>query len=191
MASFYLIRHGQTEWNASSTQQGWQDSPLTESGIAAVELVADQLPVKPRMIFTSDLGRAMHTADIVSRHFPGVHILTDWRLRERAYGDLETKPIDATENRKSFEDPLASYRGSEPTAVMDERLKSFVRDCQLFDTDSFVVVVHNGVLSRFGHLFDTAHAHTLHENSSILKFDIDYSDPGLLPSEVPAWSYQP
>lgn len=31
--TFYIIRHGQTEWNLKNKLQGHKDSPLTEIGI--------------------------------------------------------------------------------------------------------------------------------------------------------------
>lgn len=187
MAKFYLIRHGQTEWNAAKIQQGWLDSPLTPGGIAVAELIGQKLPSDTEVVFTSDLGRALKTAEIITRDLAKAQVLTDWRLRERGYGELVGKPLDASEKAKSFADPLASYRGTEPVATMDERLKSFVRDCSLLDVDSFVVVAHNGVLSRFGHLFDETHSHVSHDNSSIIEFDIDFANPRLAPAAVNPW----
>lgn len=187
MPTFLLIRHGETEWNVSKTQQGWQDSALTQTGKLAVEQLSSQLPSDTPIIFTSDLGRAVETVDIIKQALPRALVLTDWRLRERAYGDMEGQPIDRDEKAKSFADPLASYRGSEPIAHMDERIKSFIRDCALLDSERFVVVAHNGVLSRFGHLFDDTHAHITHQNSTVIEFDIDYTDPVLQPTNIPAW----
>ena len=33
--NFYLVRHGETQWNQEHRLQGWLDSPLTENGRAA------------------------------------------------------------------------------------------------------------------------------------------------------------
>lgn len=188
MAKFYLIRHGQTEWNAKRIQQGWLDSPLTTDGIVVAEQVGKKLPADIEIVLTSDLGRAIKTTEIITRDLPKSQVLTDWRLRERSYGDMSGHQINQSEIDLSFQDELASYRGAEPVAHMNERIKSFIRDCALFDVDRFVVVAHSGVLNRFGYLLTDGYKYASHQNSSIIEYDIDFGDPRLLPKELPAWS---
>ena len=38
-----IVRHGQTIWNAQGRWQGWQDSPLTDLGIAQANEAAAEL----------------------------------------------------------------------------------------------------------------------------------------------------
>ncbi len=38
--TFYLVRHGQTEWNTKKIMQGHLDSPLTEKGIEQAKMTA-------------------------------------------------------------------------------------------------------------------------------------------------------
>ena len=68
--TFYLVRHGQTEWNRVGRQQGQLDSPLTRKGEqqarAAGRLLARLLPDGIRFVVeTSPLGRARQTAAVV------------------------------------------------------------------------------------------------------------------------------
>lgn len=63
----FLSRHGQTQWNLSGRLQGHLDSPLTPLGIKQAQqlaLKADSLGIK--RVISSDLGRAIQTAEIVA-----------------------------------------------------------------------------------------------------------------------------
>lgn len=70
-AAVYLIRHGETEFNAAGRYQGQADSPLTARGrmqAAAVgALLRDHLKASGRVrLITSPLQRAVSTAGIVA-----------------------------------------------------------------------------------------------------------------------------
>jgi probable phosphoglycerate mutase len=61
-----LARHGQTEWNVLGRRQGQLDSPLTAAGWDHARRHAKTLaPQDIDAIFTSPLGRASTTADII------------------------------------------------------------------------------------------------------------------------------
>jgi broad specificity phosphatase PhoE len=63
----YLARHGQTEWNLARRRQGQLDSPLTADGLAQARANAARLEGRGiDTIFTSPLGRAMDTANIIA-----------------------------------------------------------------------------------------------------------------------------
>ncbi|MDO5612050.1 MAG: histidine phosphatase family protein [Paracoccus sp. (in: a-proteobacteria)] len=80
----YLMRHGQTQWNAVGRMQGRLDSPLTAKGRAQaahlVRLVADVQGLR----ISSPQGRALETARIVF----GNGFATDDRLAEIDIGDF-------------------------------------------------------------------------------------------------------
>ncbi|GAB3085959.1 histidine phosphatase family protein [Nocardioides zeae] len=63
-----LARHGETIWNRERRRQGRLDSPLTEAGIDDAEMVAELVVgMNPDRLYSSPLGRARATADIVGR----------------------------------------------------------------------------------------------------------------------------
>ena len=65
----YLIRHGQSEANATNTHSGWSPVDLTEKGRAQAEGARDLLAdISFDQIYVSDVKRAQQTAQIV---FPG------------------------------------------------------------------------------------------------------------------------
>lgn len=89
-----LLRHGESQWNASNQFTGWVDVPLTEKGQAeaahAGKLIKNS-GLKPVKLYTSLLRRAINTAnlalDIADR--PWIPVVRDWRLNERHYGKLQ------------------------------------------------------------------------------------------------------
>lgn len=85
----YIIRHGQTPWNARKCLQGRSDVELNENGIHLAELTGAALRDVPfDMAFTSPLIRAKHTAQCIlaGREVP---IVEDERLIEISFGIYE------------------------------------------------------------------------------------------------------
>jgi broad specificity phosphatase PhoE len=69
MTTFYLIRHGETDWNVSGRWQGHTDVPLNEIGRMQARRLADRLRAEGvyfDAIYSSDLERAWETAQIVA-----------------------------------------------------------------------------------------------------------------------------
>src|SRR5664279_1147846 len=65
--TLYIVRHGQTVDNLENRIQGHTDSPLTKLGVRQAEAVADRLASENfSAIYSSDLGRAIHTAEIIA-----------------------------------------------------------------------------------------------------------------------------
>lgn len=85
----YLMRHGQTDWNAEEKVQGWNDTPLNETGAEQARAAAGKLGgEKIETIYASDLKRARKSADIVSGILDlPVHYTK--RLREMNFGKAE------------------------------------------------------------------------------------------------------
>ncbi len=94
MTQVYLIRHGETEWNAARRIQGQSDSPLTAHGVAQAKLVAQRLRTAGiTHVITSDLGRTQKTAQILADAC-GCDIILEPRLRELHMGILEERGLD-------------------------------------------------------------------------------------------------
>jgi probable phosphoglycerate mutase len=88
-AEIYLLRHGETEWNAVHRFQGKLDSPLTQRGVAQAEQCGRMLAAvvgKVDAMVASPLGRARQTAEII--HALGVYpeLRLDERLAEVSLG---------------------------------------------------------------------------------------------------------
>jgi glucosyl-3-phosphoglycerate phosphatase len=93
-----LLRHGQTEYNATSRMQGQLDTDLSELGVQQAAAAAKVLATRePRLIISSDLRRAKDTAAALAEQV-GLEVGLDKRLRETHLGDwqgLTHQEVDA------------------------------------------------------------------------------------------------
>lgn len=70
MTIFYLIRHGETEWNVTGRWQGHMDIPLNDVGLAQAQRVAERLQQENThfdVLYSSDLQRAWMTAQSIGK----------------------------------------------------------------------------------------------------------------------------
>jgi broad specificity phosphatase PhoE len=70
MQDFYLIRHGETDWNVKLGKlQGHTDIPLNDKGIRQARALADlTASLKFQRVISSDLKRAFETAQWMTNH---------------------------------------------------------------------------------------------------------------------------
>jgi 2,3-bisphosphoglycerate-dependent phosphoglycerate mutase len=91
-----LLRHGNSTWNQKNLFTGWVDVKLSDQGIAeaarAGELLAES-SIKPDVLYTSVLTRAIQTANIAldTAGRSWIPVKRSWRLNERHYGALQGK----------------------------------------------------------------------------------------------------
>lgn len=85
--TWYLVRHGETEWNAIARMQGQLDSRLTGRGRAQAAVSAALLArLGVDVMFASPLGRVRETLAFVEREVP-LPVTFDDRLKEWSAGD--------------------------------------------------------------------------------------------------------
>jgi probable phosphoglycerate mutase len=154
-----LIRHGETAWNALRRLQGHIDIPLNHEGerqaaALARALAAEQLDA----VVSSDLQRAMQTAQAVAAFHAGVTLQTDAQLRERAYGVFEGMLYQDIQDEYPADFSLWQARDIDAVMPHGERMaESFrqfydrvtgaLRDVALRHAGQTVAVVaHGGVL---------------------------------------------
>jgi broad specificity phosphatase PhoE len=153
----YLVRHGQTEFNASGRIQGAKDSPLTplgvEQGRRLGRLLGSHAPQATRII-ASPLGRTQHTARLIREEARlAAEIASDARLAEISLGDWDgmlkddirqiAPDYDAGERRWDwfFTAPKGeSYEG------LTARLGGWLEDARAFPGTT--IAVSHGVAGR-------------------------------------------
>lgn len=92
--SIIFVRHGETALNASRTMQP-ADTPLSEKGIEQARHAADRMRgLKPVAIVSSDMPRALRTAQEIASA-TGLDPALTQLLHERNFGDLRGHPHDA------------------------------------------------------------------------------------------------
>ncbi|MXX48089.1 MAG: histidine phosphatase family protein [Chloroflexi bacterium] len=87
--TWYLVRHGETEWNRTRRIQGQSDVPLNVHGQSQASLLGRRLrDTAFSAVYASDLSRAMTTARFaVGESSPEIAPVPE--LREIAYGEWE------------------------------------------------------------------------------------------------------
>ena len=89
---FYIVRHGETDWNAAGRWQGQTDIPLNDLGRRQASGLIDYFRTIPLdRVIASSLSRAHETAQIAVSAHPGLTVEADWRWREFHAGLLEGK----------------------------------------------------------------------------------------------------
>lgn len=153
----WLIRHGQTEFNAAGRIQGAKDSPLTALGVEQGKRIGTRLrevvPMDARII-ASPLGRTQHTARLV-REASGLtsQIETDARLAELSLGEWDgmlrddirkiAPDFDVGQSRWNW---FFTAPGADSYEAMTDRLGGWLEDARAHAGP--IVAVSHGVAGR-------------------------------------------
>ncbi|WP_082724717.1 MULTISPECIES: histidine phosphatase family protein [Paracoccus] len=132
LPDLYLMRHGQTEWNAEGRMQGRLDSALTPLGVAQARRQAWLLRDLTGLArYASTAGRAQQTACIV---FAGADFLSDTRLHEIDIGHFTGRTGEAlrAEHPALFAGGALDWYdrapGGEHFAGLQARVRAFLRE---------------------------------------------------------------
>jgi len=87
---FWVVRHGESTWNADGRYQGQTDVPLSHIGVLQAAALAERLTGQSfDAVYTSDLIRASQTAQVVVERLVGSPaVRLDPGLREIDVGQL-------------------------------------------------------------------------------------------------------
>lgn len=128
-----LLRHGESEWNASNQFTGWVDVGLTEKGRAEAvrggELLVEHGLV-PDVLYTSLLRRAITTADLAldTADRLWIPVRRSWRLNERHYGALQGLDKAEIKNRYGEEQFMAWRRSYDTPPPLIEKGSKYSQD---------------------------------------------------------------
>ncbi len=141
MTILYLIRHGETVDNVAQIMQGQTQGCLTEHGREQAEEVAARLAkVKIDAIVSSDLRRAIQTAEIIStRH--GLPVSVTPLLRERDWGSFTGRYIPDLKDEVWPED-------IESLDCLLERAQRFLEYIMTNYEGQTVVAVGHGIVNK-------------------------------------------
>jgi probable phosphoglycerate mutase len=148
-----LARHGETLHNVAGIAQGWQDSDLSERGLAQVRRLGNRImELGADALFSSPLGRAISTAEAI-REMTGlpIEILDD--LREMNYGEWEGRSF--LDVRKEYADAyhrwisevdFACPEGESHSHVLERMKRAF----EVVKRAKRPVIVSHGTAIRIG-----------------------------------------
>ena len=138
----YVVRHGETSWNALNKVLGRTDIPLDAKGRdQALELARSLRGAEIDAILCSPLSRAVQTADAVSGE-TGIGYSVDARLIEQDFGQYEGvdryDPGFLEAKRRSF----AGYPGAESYQDMAARVIPLIKETE---GRNILLVTHGGI----------------------------------------------
>ncbi|MCD6345348.1 MAG: histidine phosphatase family protein [Anaerolineae bacterium] len=154
----WLVRHGQSTWNAEGRIQGWADPPLSAHGQRQAEQVAGRLAaVELAAIYTSTLQRAAQTAQAIGEA-TGLVPIPDERFKEHGMGKatghdwewmIEKWP-QLQEIASRGENIRPHIPGAEPRAVFNRRMRAaFAELREKHPTGDVAVVSHGGTFRAY------------------------------------------
>ncbi|MEC3957312.1 histidine phosphatase family protein [Nocardia sp. CDC153] len=152
-----LLRHGQTEWNATDRMQGQIDTELSDVGRRQAKDCAPEMACSDLIaIVSSDLKRAHDTALAVAE-CAAMPVVTDARLRETNLGDwegMDHREVDAQfpGARKAWRlDPNFTPPNGESKLQVGARALPVVRELLVEREDwpgrTIILVAHGGLIA--------------------------------------------
>lgn len=152
--TLYVVRHGETDWNAAGRLQGQTDIPLNDTGRGQAhrngEKLRDHLPAPHTLDFiASPLSRAYETMELLrlGLGLPREGFATDDRLKEISYGVCEGRtwpqlpPIDSKGIARHRDPYNWCPDGGESYADLTARTRGWLDDI----ARDAVVVTHGGI----------------------------------------------
>ena len=132
--------HGTTTDNAAKLCSGWKEAMLNDLGkeqALSLGMVSRERGDKFDVVITSDLKRAVESSNIA---FPDFEKITDSRLRECNYGDLDGEHKSLV----IYEDHIdEAFPNGESLKDVEKRMREFVSWLKAnFDGKTVAIVAH-------------------------------------------------
>lgn len=155
----YFVRHGKTEWNLEGRFQGASgDSPLLESSLEHLELLAEHLAQVPfDKIYTSDLPRAYKTAKIIAKQnsckeaIDQSEALREWKLGRLEGAKIATMQAIYPQQIDAFRNNLAKFNpdifDAESVNQTTNRVMEFVKSLKDKPYENVLIVGHGANLT--------------------------------------------
>jgi len=183
---FYLVRHGETEWNKLGRFQGHEDIKLNERGLAqAKETAQAAAEWGHSAIYTSPLTRTVQVAEEIAKVTP-MPVSKEPGLKELSLGDLEG--VTGEVMRQGWPEVFSAWRSNpervfmpngESLAQLRDRAWQSILDIEQKHSadESLLVISHNfAIRSIVGELLgvplENFHRMSL-SLSSVCTFDSD------------------
>ena len=107
----YIVRHGETQWNADGRIQGRRDIELNENGRRQAEAAAEALRGKSfQALITSPLSRAKQTGAILAQFAQIAEVREDARIVEKVQGAESLEEV-AARMAEAFDEYVQQYDG--------------------------------------------------------------------------------
>ncbi len=158
--TFYIIRHGQTEWNVKNLLHGGgSNTPLNETGKKQAEEIAKVLKdIHFDEIFSSDLERSIETVKGIALE-RSLTIKTSEALREKNYGKYEGRHrLEVKDELKDIftnweklnDSEKMKFRVYETGETDEEAITRFMRHLRelsvVYPGKTLLIAAHGGIM---------------------------------------------
>lgn len=149
----YLLRHGETTWNAERRYQGSLDSPLSATGWQQALRLREALRSAPLVaVYSSPLRRALDTARVIAEPHSlpvtpheGLHEIRVGEWEGLTVAEIESRYVDALQQWHTTPH-LARIPGGETIEEMRNRAAAaLVEIRRRHESGRVAVVAHGGV----------------------------------------------
>jgi uncharacterized phosphatase len=139
---FYIIRHGETDWNIQHLLQGRENIPLNETGIRqANDCGAALRGLHVDRVIASPLSRAKQTAEIIAGYLGASTVITEPDLVERDFGTLSGTTV------ANIFDVIEGADDIEPVEDVGRRIIGVLEKYAALPGTRTLVVSHGAALS--------------------------------------------
>lgn len=155
LTTFYIVRHGETDWNTQKKIQGQTDIPLNEKGEAQAKALAKKFDaIEFDLAFSSDLIRVKRTTEIIALEHR-LAVETTKLLRERDFGKYEGQHSEVLRSylanlKKVSHQERFTHRieeGVENDEELATRILTFLREIAISNPAKKILIgTHGGVL---------------------------------------------
>ncbi len=147
----YVVRHGETEWNAINKVLGRTDIPLNDKGREqAYELARSLKDLEIDVFLCSPLCRARQTADAISNE-TGIRYEIDDRLIEQDFGKFEGVNRFDDGYQEAKREYFARYPGGESYFDIAARVFPLLKE---LNGANALLVTHGGVCRMIRNYFE-------------------------------------
>ena len=147
----YVVRHGETEWNALDKVLGRTDIPLNSKGVEQAKEVARLLKdAEIDEFLVSPLSRARQTADVISKE-TGIGYKADDRLMEQDFGAFEGINRFADEYQAAKREYFVRFPGGESYFDMAARVYPLLEEAK---DKNVLIVTHGGICRIIRNYFE-------------------------------------
>lgn len=174
--TLYMVRHGETLFNAHHRIQGFCDSPLTEKGkqqALAVKKYFETNDISFDYAYSSTQERAIDTLELItSQPYVRCKGLKEWNFGVyEGENEYLNPPMD--EQRGSYGDYFATYGGEKDVEVQERVCKTLCDIMQKEGHRQVLAVSHGGAIFMFLKAWETKKVNGKLRNGCILKFYYD------------------
>lgn len=178
----YIVRHGQSEYNAKHLVCGSTDAPLTEKGLAqaaeTAAMIAEIHKTHPiDLIIASPKQRSLDTGRAIQAACGDIPLILDPRIQEIDFGEsegLSTRDQDFQNRKAQF--PYVHGEGESMLRFV-HRIYSFLDDIRVtYAGKTVLLACHNGVAratySYFHSMTNEEFMTYIVKNASVIEYDL-------------------